>query len=137
MKKLFTLPLLTLLATFSLASVLPASASAQVFDEVCTNSNLTEQPTVCKEVQAQEANESNPLFGPNGIITFIINLISAIVGIASVIMIILGGFKMVTSGNNPQDVSNAREMVIYAVVGVVLAVSAQLIVRLFLEKLGG
>lgn len=109
-------------------------SSAQVFDEVCSKEPNS---TVCKEVKAQESGDKNPLFGPDGFITFIINLMSVIVGIASVIMIVLGGFKMVTSGSNPQDVNNAREMVIYAIVGVILAVSAQLIVRLFLEKLGG
>lgn len=109
-------------------------SNAQVFDEVCSKEPNS---TVCKEVKAQETGDKNPLFGPDGFITFIINLMSAIVGIASVIMIVLAGFKMVTSGSNPQDVSNAREMVIYAIAGVIIAVSAQLIVRLFLEKLGG
>ncbi len=133
MNRFLTLPLLSVLALFSLVIVAPTIANAQVFNDVCSKAPNS---TVCKEVKAQESGNKNPLFGPDGVITFIINLMSAIVGIASVIMIILGGLKMVTSGSNPQDVGNAREMVIYAVVGAVLAVTAQLIVRLFLEKIG-
>lgn len=125
-----TLATLTLLGGALTPTLL---AQAEVFDDVCAKAPNS---TVCKEVKAQQTGNRNPVFGPDGFITFIINLMSAIVGIASVIMIILGGFKMVTSGNNPQDVNNAREMVIYAVVGVIIAVSAQVIVRLFLEKLG-
>lgn len=123
-----------------LGVLVPLNAGAvDVFDEVCQKEPGS---TVCKEKNAQVAAEGaseakgNPIFGPNGFLTFIINLMSALIGIAAVIMIIMGGLKFITSGSNPQDVNSAREMVIYAVVGVLIAVSAQLIVRLFLNKIG-
>lgn len=124
------------ISSFAFASLLlaPAVHAADVFGDVCEGAGANS--TVCKEKRAQEDGDKNPLFGPDGVLTFVINLISALVGIAAVIMIILAGLKFVTSGSNPQDVSNAREMVIYAVVGLVIALSAQLIVRVFLEKIG-
>ncbi len=124
------------LASLSALSVLlftPTVLAVDVFNDVCDGAK---DATVCKEVDSQQKSDDNPIFGPEGIVTFLVNLLSGIVGIAAVIMIILGGFKMVTSGSNPQDVNNAREMVIYAVAGLIVAVSAQMIVRVFLNKIG-
>lgn len=112
-----------------------SAQAADVFQPCETDAG--KNSAVCKSKNAQEKGGGrNPLFGPDGVITFIINLISALVGIAAVIMIILAGLKFITSGNNPQDVSSAREMVIYAVAGLIIAVSAQLIVRVFLAQIG-
>ncbi len=78
----------------------------------------------------------NPIFGSEGILTKIINLVSILVGIAAVISIIVGAFKLITSGYNAQEVTTARELIIYALVGLILAAVAQLIVRLVLDKTG-
>jgi hypothetical protein len=119
---------------------LPAPVNAvDAFEDVCKGAAA--QSTVCKSKEEQRKENSktgeqqNPLFGESGIITMIVNLLSAIAGIIAVIVIILGGLKFITSGSNPQDISNAREMVIYAAIGLIIAVSAQLFVRLFLFKI--
>jgi hypothetical protein len=49
--------------------------------------------------------------------------------IASVIMIIFSGFKFVTANGDPQAVSTARNTLIYAIIGLVVAVLAQFIVN--------
>lgn len=136
MIKHFSLFLVALTAAFMAIFTVPTYA-VDVF-EPCDRFSDSDpnRPTVCKEKTEQQrvvdGQEQNPLFGRDGIITFIVNLLSGIAGIIAVIVIILGGLKFVTSGSNPQDVSNAREMIIYAAIGLVIAISAQLIVRLFL-----
>ena len=87
---------------------------------------------VCKD---HEGTDSNPIYGRNGILTSVIKILSSIVGIVAVITIILAGLKYITSGSNPQDVNNARERIIYAVVALLLAVSAQALVQFVLNKL--
>lgn len=105
------------------------AAQEDVFQEVCTKAP---QSTVCK---SKGNGTDNPLFGPNGVLTSAIGIISIIVGIVAVIMIILGGFKLVTSGSNPQDVAKARETIIYAIVGVIIALLAQVIVQFVLKEI--
>jgi hypothetical protein len=133
MIKRLSLFLLSGVTLSSLVFSLPAFA-VDVF-EPC-NDPAAKNSTVCQSKEAQESKDRNPLFGEDGIITFIINLVSALVGIAAVITIIVAGLKFITSGSNPQDINNAREMVIYAIAGLVIVVSAQLFVRVFLEKIG-
>ena len=70
----------------------------------------------------------------NTIITTIVNIFSILVGIVSVIMIIYGGFLYVTSGGDSGKVGNAKNAIIYAIVGLVVVALAQFIVQFVLDK---
>jgi hypothetical protein len=59
----------------------------------------------------------------------IVNVFSIIVGAISVIMIIYGGFRYITSGGDSGRVGNAKNTLIYAVIGLIIVVLAQLIVH--------
>lgn len=58
----------------------------------------------------------------------------ALAGIA-VIMIIIAGLKYVTESGDPQEMAKARMTIIYSVVGLLLSVSAELIVAYVLNRL--
>lgn len=121
----------SLLALPVLAVVSPAASAVDIIpSEVCGSSPEARNSAVCRDNRAAGNNPNrNPVFGPNGALTAAVNILSAIVGIAAVIMIILGGLKYITSGNNPQDVANARERIIYSLVALLVAAMAQVIVR--------
>lgn len=106
---------------------------------VCDSNFKGDKPAVCVDkdaTQPKAGTDNNPLFGKEGILTRVINLLSLIVGIVAVIIIILAGLKFVTSGSNPQDIANARERLIYAAVGLVIAALAQVLVRFIIGKVG-
>ncbi len=63
-----------------------------------------------------------------------LNLFSAIVGIISVVMIIIGGIRYITSGGDSSKVSAAQNTVLYAVIGLVVVALAQIIVQFVLKK---
>lgn len=62
------------------------------------------------------------------------NFFSAIVGATSVVMVIAGGFRYIISGGNPDAVRSARNSILYAVVGLVIVVMVQVVVRFILDK---
>ncbi|MGH7158298.1 MAG: Mbov_0395 family pilin-like conjugal transfer protein [Candidatus Saccharimonadales bacterium] len=70
----------------------------------------------------------------NNIITDAINIFSIIVGIIAVIMIIVGGFKYITSGGDSGNISSAKNTIIYAVIGLVIVALAQFLVQFVLDK---
>ena len=70
----------------------------------------------------------------NTLITDIVNIFSAIVGIVSVIMIIYGGFRYITSGGDSGNVTSAKNTIVYAVLGLVVVAMAQFIVQFVLNK---
>lgn len=63
-----------------------------------------------------------------------INLFSSIVGLISVIMIIVGGIKYITSGGDSGNVTSAKNTIMYAVIGLVVVALAQIIVRFVLQR---
>ncbi len=67
-------------------------------------------------------------------INSVINLFSLIVGAASVIMIIYGGFKYITSGGNDDATKSAKNTILYALVGLIIVLLAQTIVKFVFGK---
>lgn len=71
----------------------------------------------------------------SNLIHSIVNLLSVMVGVAAVIMIIIGGFRYITSGGNDASVTSAKNTILYAIIGLVVVALSQLIVRFTLSKL--
>lgn len=89
-------------------------------------------PTICKD---KDLNGANPVTGSGGIISSLANTLTVVVSVVAVIMIVIAGLKLITSGANPQDVATAREQIIYACVALIIAALAQVIVRFIITKI--
>jgi hypothetical protein len=74
--------------------------------------------------------------GLPGFITAIANMLIFVVGAVAVIMIIIGGLKYVVSMGHPKRVESAKNTILYAVVGVVVAACSYAIVNFVLGTLG-
>lgn len=75
------------------------------------------------------------LSGREGIITIVINILLAIVGTTAVIVIIVGALRMVLSAGNEKTVESARNTILYAVIGLIIAVLAFAIVNFVVGRL--
>jgi hypothetical protein len=126
-----------LLSCFALAVLLGFVAPAvtvsavDVLDPVC-NTNPAGKSAVCNDDQSRE---DNPIFGPHGIMTTIMQWMARIVGIGAVIAIMIAGFMMVASNGDSGSQTTARNALMYAVIGLVVAATAQLLVSFVLRKL--
>jgi len=68
------------------------------------------------------------------LITSIINILSLVVGVIAVIFIIIGGLKYITSSGDSNNVTNAKNTILYAIVGLIIVALAQVIVRFVLNQ---
>ena len=75
------------------------------------------------------------LFGTDGVFTIIINTALFIIGAISVMMLIYGGIRYTTSGGNEKSVTAAKNTILYAVVGIIIALLAYAIVNFVLTTL--
>jgi hypothetical protein len=64
----------------------------------------------------------------------VVNIFTWVVGVISVIMIIIGGFKYITSGGESSNVSGAKSTIVYAIVGLIIVILAQVIVRFVIDR---
>lgn len=73
-----------------------------------------------------------PTGGPSdlgSLITKITNILMTTVGIVAVIMIIIGGLMYIFSGGNPESTKRAKDTVLYAVIGIIVAILSYAIVN--------
>lgn len=123
--------LIALVFAVSLLSFAPP-AQAQVLDKVCEG--VERRATVCQDNVRQDPN-SNVIYGPDGILTKVANILSIVVGIVSIFVIIISGIRFVISGGDPSKVNSARNNLIYAIIALVLAGVAQTLIVFVLNRL--
>lgn len=77
------------------------------------------------------------LVGANGVFTQISNTILYVVGVISVIMLVWGGLRYILSGGDNKKVTDAKNTILYAIIGLIIAVLAFAIVNFVLNAIGG
>lgn len=75
------------------------------------------------------------LFGDNGAFKQVTNTILYIVGIIAVIMLIIGGIKYVISGGDSKKITDAKNTVLYAIIGLIISFLAFAIVNFVISAL--
>lgn len=107
-----------------------ALAATKPFDGACQQQGAgVADSTVCK------ANGSDPLIGENGTLNKVVTALCIVAGAVSVIFIIVGGIKYIFSGGDSAAVASAKNTVIYALIGLLVAVFAQEIIDFGLSKI--
>jgi hypothetical protein len=64
-------------------------------------------------------------------------ILVGLIAIIAVIFIILGAFQFLTAGGNPDAAAKAKQQIIYAMIGLFVAVAAWALVSWFLKHIGG
>ena len=67
--------------------------------------------------------------GSEGIFKKVVNIMLFVIGAVAVIMLIYGGVKYVTSGGAQDKVAEAKNTILYAIVGIVVALLAFAVVN--------
>lgn len=113
--KIKTLVIAATIAIVSFGAALPASATDMSLrggiDAGKTDTTRTE------------------LFGDGGIFTTVINVMLFLIGALSVIMLIYGGIRYTISRGDSGEVNNAKNTILYAIVGLIVAILAYAIVN--------
>ena len=104
----------------------PVAVNAQnnIADNVCAGFEKT-------GASCEETDGDNSF---SGLAKKIINIFSIVVGAVSVIMIIIGGFRYIISGGDSNGVTGAKNTIMYALIGLVIVLFAQVIVRFVISN---
>ena len=87
--------------------------------------------------EAAKTNEMpSELLGNNGVFTGITNTILYIVGVISVIMLIFGGIKYALSAGDSKKVTDAKNTILYAIIGLIITILSYSIVNFVLNVVG-
>jgi hypothetical protein len=117
---------LAVLVSFVAMPMVSSPAFADAQGDICNGIGGTGGGTNCSG--------SGPSLG--AIVADAINVLSVIVGIAAVVMIIIGGFRYITAAGDSGKIASAKDTIIYALVGLVIVAFSQSIVFFVLHKTG-
>jgi len=112
-----------ILSIFALGQIAPDAVSAQSTTDIICN-QFTDPDCAAAAVDGTVDN----------LTARIVSVLSFIIGVASVIVIIIGGFMYVVSAGNSDTTTKAKNTILYALVGLVISVFAQAIVRFVLSS---
>lgn len=65
----------------------------------------------------------------------VLQIVFGIMAAVAVLMIVVAGFRFVTAQGNPQETAKARNTIVYAIIGLAVAIVAEAIVSLVLTRL--
>ena len=113
-----------------LGIVSAASAAYDPFSGVCTTPEA-KTSTVC------QTSGKDPITGKDqeGIAIKVAKLIALAAGIAAVIIIIIAGIQYSLSTGDSAKISRAKDTIIYAAIGLAIAIFAQAIIVFVINKL--
>ena len=77
------------------------------------------------------------LIGDNGVFSRITNPVLLIVGLISVIMLVYGGLRYILSGGDSKKVTDAKNTILYAIIGLIISMLAYAIVHFVLNSVIG
>ena len=129
----FKSALLSLLAVGMITApvLVPVSVYADVPSGLCAGASLkASEIDKCKISDTTDATNKKV----DSTIESVINLFSLVVGVAAVIMIIIGGLKYITSSGDSGNITGAKNTILYAIIGLVVVALAQFIVRFVIGK---
>ena len=78
---------------------------------------------------AKGQDQATDLFGATGMFTVITNVLLFIIGAISVIMLVIGGIRYTVSAGDSSAVTAAKNTIMYAIVGIVVALLAFAVVN--------
>ena len=89
---------------------------------------------VCTQ-RASEQLSSKIDSGKDGIFLRIVNLIIYLTASLSILMVVIGAFKYVISGGEGSQTKSAKDTILYALVGLFVAISSFAIVRFAISRI--
>lgn len=104
-----------------------------VFTPVQPAYAVTSQQAACEAINGS-AGCTKANSNVTGVITLIIQVLSIIIGVIAVIMIMVAGFKYITSGGDTGKVTAAKNTLIYALIGLIIVGLAQFMVRVVIRN---
>ena len=136
MRALLLVPVMALAMGFVVMPVSDVSAktkdsSTDCPSDISSSSNLDPRSGAnCAKSDSQNAS----LFAPGGIFQTITNVLLFIIGAVAVIMLIIGGIRYTISGGDSAQVTAAKNTILYAIVGIVVALLAFAVVNFVLTS---
>lgn len=111
-----------LLMVPALAFVIGLATPSATFaaDTGCATIDVTKGPSGGADC-AKPVSGAQNLFGTGGVFITITNILLFVIGAIAVVMLIIGGVRYVVSAGDQNAVTSAKNTILYAIIGIIVA----------------
>lgn len=102
----------------------------------CLGAAMAEGKTESEAISRCKADNDYSITNVWSWVYTVINWVLIAVGIICVVFIIVGGIRYATSGGDPEKVKSAKNTILYALIGLVIAILANVIVQIVFQVTG-
>jgi amino acid transporter len=128
-KQFLVLILASLILSFSLSLIFILGEEGKA-----ANVNIFNQLETFRTYSGfQNANDVN--YRPLAIVGRVVNVLLGLLGVAAVVIIIIGGFKWMTAGGAEEKIKDAKKLIGQGIIGLVIVLAAYAIAWFILEQL--
>jgi len=71
----------------------------------------------------------------NQVVTLVLNTLMWTVAALAIVFVVVGGIKYVTSGGDEKKVASAKNTILYAVIGLIVAILARVIIGVVISMI--
>jgi len=96
---------------------------------------VTPKSNACQGIAAVGGGSCGSQEGVKGLLKNVTSILLFVIGAISIIMIIVGGIKYVTSAGDQSQLTSAKNTILYAIVGLVIASASYAIVVFVVDKI--
>lgn len=122
---------------FSVAlTAVTSSGTALAAAAACTGGPDAADPIAAGASCAQANGTSSNLFAQGGVFQTVANTLIFLVGAVAVIFLIIGGLRYVISNGDSKAVEAAKNTILYAIIGIVVAVISFALVSFVITSIG-
>lgn len=124
MRKFSQIVIIAIASLAMMFAITPQASALDPFNAVCKDNAGA---AICKEKNSQRSVGS--------LIRRITNVMMMLIGAVSIIMLIYGGIRFTASGGSPESIKTAKNTIIYAVAGIVVALAAYAVVNFVIMRI--
>ncbi len=127
--------LIQVLKSKGAVAVLPLLAGASAFAQSGQLGNINGRANVVNTANLNVGNV-NQLLGVGGTVDSVITFLTIIVLVVAGVFFVLAGFGYMTSGGDPEKVTAAKHKLVYAAIGLAIALLARVLYSLVVNIVG-
>ena len=133
MKAMLVVPLFAL----SVVAVVPTGAASAKETKATSSTACTDNKVNISSGAncAKPTNTPTKITGNGGIFKTIVDVMLFIIGAVAVIMLIIGGIRYTVSGGDSNAITSAKNTILYAIIGIIVAILAYAIVSFVITSI--
>jgi hypothetical protein len=98
--------------------------------------SVCDQAESANSAVCQDKNRTIAISGGDSVLSRVVGILSLVIGFSGVLIMVWGGMNYIMANGDPQKVAWAKDTILFAAIGLVIAIFARLLVEFAIGRIG-